>query len=396
MNNQILTKKKYRLEIDGIRAFAIIAVIINHFNKELLPSGYLGVDIFFVISGYVITSSLHEKDFKSLWEFLYIFFERRIRRLVPALVFFVTVTSIFICFFNPYPGFSLITGITSLFGLSNLYLIKQSTDYFAQSTEMNVFTHTWSLGVEEQFYVLFPFLIWFSDFRSKAKTGTNKFLGLILILTIFSFITFIFLFSTSPNSAYFLMPARFWEISTGSLVFLGINKKVLICSSLEKIPVPITLLIMVLLMFLPINITIFSIIFTVLSTSILLISLKKGKLGFNLFTNKKVVNVGLLSYSLYLWHWSIISISRWTIGIYWWTIPFQIILIYLISSFSYNNVESPFRLKRSIKKFKSFIYLAISIITSSLFITFLGKKVHSHIYLGQNDPDLYYRNIVIQ
>ena len=163
--NNLSEKSRYRPEIDGLRAFAVVAVIINHFNKEILPNGYLGVDIFFVISGFVITSSLYQRPSKNFKDFISGFYERRIERLVPALSVFVLITSILICLFNPQPDLSLRTGLTSLFGLSNLYLIRQSTNYFAQSSELNVFLHTWSLGVEEQFYILFPFLIWFSGFR---------------------------------------------------------------------------------------------------------------------------------------------------------------------------------------------------------------------------------------
>ena len=156
-----LKSSRYRPEIDGLRAFAVIAVIINHFNKHILPGGYLGVDIFFVISGYVITSSLFGRTSNDFKDFISGFYERRIKRLVPALSVFVLTTSIAICLFNPWSGLSLQTGIMSLFGLSNLYLFANSTDYFALSADLNVFTHTWSLGVEEQFYILFPFFVWF-------------------------------------------------------------------------------------------------------------------------------------------------------------------------------------------------------------------------------------------
>ena len=114
------TINKYRHEIDGLRAFAVLAVIVNHFNKDLLPSGYLGVDIFFVISGYVITSSLTGRKNKSFAEFITGFYGRRVKRLIPALVFFVLLTSIFICIFNPEPIVALKTGFFSLFGFSNV------------------------------------------------------------------------------------------------------------------------------------------------------------------------------------------------------------------------------------------------------------------------------------
>ena len=126
--NNIILKSRYRPEIDGLRAFAVVAVIINHFNKEILPNGYLGVDIFFVISGFVITSSLYQRPNENFSDFIIGFYERRIKRLLPALSVFVLITSIAICFFNPEPVLTLRTGLTSLFGLSNLYLLKQSTD----------------------------------------------------------------------------------------------------------------------------------------------------------------------------------------------------------------------------------------------------------------------------
>jgi peptidoglycan/LPS O-acetylase OafA/YrhL len=143
---------KYRPEIDGLRAFAVVAVIINHFNKQLLPNGFLGVDIFFVISGYVITSSLAGRGASTFFEFVKGFYARRIKRLLPALALFVLITSVLICLFNPEPSMSLAVGWQSLFGMSNINLYQTATDYFAPSSELNPFTHTWSLGVEEQFY----------------------------------------------------------------------------------------------------------------------------------------------------------------------------------------------------------------------------------------------------
>ena len=114
---------------------------------------------------------------------------------MPALSVFLLITSIAICLFNPTPIVSLRTGLSSLFGLSNLYLLKQSTDYFAQSTKLNVFAHTWSLGVEEQFYILFPFLIWFSGFGRQSKNGTRNLFLIVGALTITSLIGFLYLYT---------------------------------------------------------------------------------------------------------------------------------------------------------------------------------------------------------
>jgi len=157
-------KLTYRPEIDGIRALALIAVIINHFEKSVLPSGFLGVDIFLAISGFAISSSLIHRPRQSFRHGVLDFYARRIKRLVPALVFCIVVTSALACLFDPSPGISLQTGLAALLGASNLYLFWQSTDYFAPSTELNIFTQTWSLGVEEQFYFLFPLLLWAAAF----------------------------------------------------------------------------------------------------------------------------------------------------------------------------------------------------------------------------------------
>ena len=189
--NNYSTGSNYRKDIDGLRALAITTVIINHFNKTLLPGGYLGVDIFFVISGFVITSSLHHRTNKNFTDFICGFYERRLKRIVPALSIFVLIMSILVCIFNPKASVNLLTGLTSLFGISNIYLLKQSTDYFSQSTQLNVFTQTWSLGVEEQFYIIFPFFIWFSGFGRKSKNGGRNLLLSLGVLTIISLIGFI-------------------------------------------------------------------------------------------------------------------------------------------------------------------------------------------------------------
>jgi len=334
---------KYRPEIDGLRAFAVVAVIINHFNKDLLPSGYLGVDIFFVISGYVITSSLAGRESKNFLDFLTGFYERRIKRLVPALVVFVLITSVLISFFNPEPDLALKTGATSLFGLSNLYLLKQSTDYFAQSTEFNPFTHTWSLGVEEQFYLLFPFLIWFSGFGQQTAKGARILFFCVGAMAIASLIGFIYLYQVNQPAAYFLMPPRFWEMASGCLIFIGFQKRERIEEALEKVPPLLVLAAMVGVMYLPVATAMPATIGIVVLSAVLIACLKKGTAAYQFFTLEKVVYIGLISYSLYLWHWTVLSISRWTISIHWWSVPIQVGLMVLMAIGSYKWIETPYR-----------------------------------------------------
>lgn len=229
-------KSVYRPEIDGLRALAVIAVIVNHFNGAILPSGYLGVDIFFVISGFVITSSLAEQRSNNLRQFLLDFYIKRVKRLAPALIFFVVLTSILICLFDLNPDVSLKTGIASLFGLSNLYLFGIAADYFAVSTDLNVFAHTWSLGVEEQFYFLFPLLFWFCGFGRYAPSGARNLLWVIGVLSFLSLIGFVYLYQANQPAAYFLMPTRLWEIGAGCLLFVSLNRFPSVVRIFEQAP----------------------------------------------------------------------------------------------------------------------------------------------------------------
>lgn len=372
MNSISSTKSHgYRPEIDGIRAFAVIVVIINHFNKDLLPSGYLGVDIFFVISGFVITASLASRPSKNFHDFLMSFYTRRVKRLVPALVLFVFITSILISLFNPDPGTTFKTGITSLFGLSNLYLFRLSTDYFSSSTELNAFTHTWSLGVEEQFYLLFPFLVWFTGFsRLNATKGKRNLFLLVGALSIASLISFFYNYSTNQPAAYFLMPNRLWEIGAGCLLFLSINNSVNFPYILKKIPSLIVVTAILATLFVDFKFATQTTFAIVVLTCVLLASLRPGTITYSLFINPKIVYIGLISYSLYLWHWSVLSISRWTIGIHWWSVPFQVAIILFLSIVSYRYVETPLRRSDwSDVRWKSIVYgIGTSSITALLLI----------------------------
>jgi peptidoglycan/LPS O-acetylase OafA/YrhL len=375
----------YRPEIDGIRAFAVTAVIINHFNKEIVPSGYLGVDIFFVISGFVITSSLAGRPSKNFRDFLVGFYTRRIKRLVPALVLFVLITSILICFFNPSPYPSLITGITSLFGLSNLYLLRQSTDYFAASTELNVFTHTWSLGVEEQFYFLFPFLVWFTGFGRLATKGSRNLFWVMGALSVASLISFVYSYQTNQPAAYFLMPTRLWEMGAGCLLFLSLKHSEFFFRILEKIPPLIVTGAIVAVLFVPLQFAVQATIVVVVLTAVLITCLRSGTAAYNLFTHPRVVYIGLISYSLYLWHWGVLSLSRWTIGIHWWSVPFQIALMLLLSIASYRYVETPLRRSDwSVVRWKSIGYGMGTSATTAVLIFSLAKIPNLSLYTGRS------------
>jgi peptidoglycan/LPS O-acetylase OafA/YrhL len=392
----IAPRHSYRPEIDGMRALAVIAVIINHCNKELLPSGYLGVDIFFAISGFVITASLANRSSKNFGDFVTGFYARRLKRLVPALVLFVLIVSLLICLFNPRPDASIKTGITALFGLSNLYLLRQATDYFAASTELNIFTHTWSLGVEEQFYFLFPFLVWFTGFSRQADRqadpqisenfgkGSRNLFWAMSVLSLASLIAFVGLYEVRQSTAYFLMPTRLWELGSGCLLFLGLKSPNQWVRTLETISPWIVTGAIVAVLFVPLQFAVQATVAVVMLTLVLIGCLRFGTGAYRLFTHPKVVYIGLISYSLYLWHWGVLCLSRWTIGIYWWSVPFQLALMLLLAIASYRYVEVPLRRSNwSAIRWRSIAYGAGASVSVAVLLMALVKMPDSFLYTGR-------------
>lgn len=383
LNNK-LSKSGYRPDIDGLRAIAIIAVIINHTDRSVLPGGYLGVDIFFVISGFVITLSLAERKSKSFISFFTGFFERRLKRLFPALIVFCVITALLIPLFDPTPGTSLRTAITGLFGFSNIYLLNNASDYFAPSTEFNPFSHTWSLDVEEQFYIIFPILIWFSGFGSHQSKGARNLLYTIIFLSTLSLFGYLYIFQLNRSAAYYLMPTRFWEMASGCLIYLVLNKKNWLISKLKLISPDLYFVAMIGVLFIPERYNFQGTILVVLTSALLLLTIDKEALIYKLLTHKIFIHFGLISYSLYLWHWGILSLSRWTIGIHWWSIPILMIIIYLLSYLSYKFIELPIQNLNNVKSWPTIFLALLSLISSNTIILSYGLfQREQRVFLGQ-------------
>ncbi len=213
----------YISRIDGMRALAVIAVIICHFNEKLLPSGYLGVDVFFVISGFVITASLMKRDSNKPLDRFGSFYKRRMKRLIPALSLVVILGSIAITLFTRNPLEYLTTGASSLAGFSNLSLYFEATDYWGKDASLNPFTHTWSLGVEEQFYFVYPLIVVYFTRKGASLLALKKLSVFMGVTAIASLVGFAALSSQYPAATYFLMPFRFWEMGLGCLVYLTLK-----------------------------------------------------------------------------------------------------------------------------------------------------------------------------
>lgn len=374
------TRQNYRPEIDGLRGLAVIAVIINHIYAPLLPSGYLGVDIFFVISGYVITSSLKNYKAETFASFLTEFYARRFKRILPALICYTTITGLLISFVDPHPRSSLLTGLTGLFGSSNLYLFRQSTDYFASSTALNPFANTWSLGVEEQFYLIAPLALWHTCVASNKQKSTFRVTTALLVASVASYIIFAWLLKYNLSAAYFLLPGRFWELALGSITYLNLSNK----TTTKSWPAIISLIIIICSLSSPQAWQLPSTTIVTCMTAIALIVIRPGIMPYNLLSNSFSVGIGRRSYSLYLWHWGILSLCRWTIGINLYTIPLIIVLIAAVASASYAYIEEPIRNNKSPRRYITTIgAAATSLCVASIPLLLLIFPFKNMSYMGR-------------
>lgn len=383
---------KYRPEIDGLRAIAVCAVIIYHFSKTTLPGGFLGVDIFFVISGYVITITLITRSTLGLKAFMLEFYSRRIKRIMPALAFCVAVSSILISLFSPIANDSLKAGLTALFGFSNLYFLQKDADYFGNTPELNIFTQTWSLGVEEQFYLIYPLLFWILV-RSNSRAGAkpDRAISWFLSLIICSLVSFIALKFYFPIPAFYLVFTRFWELGLGCLVALTeskLKKKLegnLVMSALSR-PTLLLPSIFVLLL-LQVDYFVFTTVLIVFATAMLITRIDENSLIYHLLRSKFAVNLGLISFSLYLWHWTVLVISNWTVGISIATLPIQILILLAVSTFSYHCIERPMRKKKWGNSLSTTVVYGVF---SGVVISFLIVSIYlvGGIYLGDKEVNL--------
>lgn len=326
----------YRKDIDSLRTIAVLSVIVFHFGY--LPYGYLGVDVFFVISGYLITKIITreiENDKFSIKNF----YIRRIRRILP-LVFLVTAIAFVIGYFVMLPDDfeNLVQSIvaTNFFGNNVLQFITTG-NYWDVVNEYKPLMHTWSLGVEEQFYLLYPliFLI-----LGKSKKLRKYLLPTIIVLTLISILLFISpMFSESAK--FYLLPFRFFEISIGGIGALILKDKLL-----KHKFTPLLILSLFLLLFW--NVTILNdsirLILVVLITLVLLVSSNNKSI---LLNNNIMVYIGKISFSLYLWHQLVVAFARYTVfeELTFIDIAILTIIIFALSIMSYHLVEQPFRNK---------------------------------------------------
>jgi peptidoglycan/LPS O-acetylase OafA/YrhL len=340
----VTNKLSYRADIDGLRAVAVLAVIASHLPEKFLPSGFLGVDVFFAISGFVVTASLLNQRRTKLSQLYVGFLARRVKRLLPALAVCVAVSTSVVLATDPFPRHSVQTGIAALFGFANVVLFIFELDYFSPSSIFNAFTHTWSLGVEEQFYVVFPMFVWLFYFRTK-DASFKRLAAAMIVGGLISVALFAGLYKDHQAAAFFLMPARIWELGIGSLVLLASRhpQSVRIQAILGRLA-PFVLALLIGCFFVPEDHAMPTTLVAVVLTGLLLATDNRSYAA-RLLTLPPVVYVGRISYSLYLWHWPIIALGPIVLATAWRSSAVYVITMALAAVASFHWIEKPLRYK---------------------------------------------------
>lgn len=383
-------KLKYRPEIDSLRAISVLGVIIYHskiyfFGELFFQGGYFGVDIFFVISGYLITSIIYEDLRKNKFS-LKKFYIKRSRRIFPALIFTILI-SLLLSWYSVMPVSFIEYAksiIYSLIFVSNYYFYFSGLEYGAVSGLLKPLLHTWSLAIEEQFYIIFP-LIFIFGFR-KFRKNLIHYLGILLFV---SFITAVYYSNFAPNFNFYFIGSRAWELLIGSLLFLLSYKSNL---QIKTIFSNLSTFFGLLLIFISFQFNYdtnptpnLNTVLPLLGASIIIFTYKKEGFLNLLFVNKYILKIGLISYSLYLLHYPIFAFVRTNrLAQSHVDYLFVALIIFILSYISYRFVEKPFRSFNFIKN-KSFVKILVG---SIIFLCTLSFVIISNKGFENRYPQL--------
>lgn len=368
---------KYRADIDGLRAVAIIPVLLFHAGFASFSGGYVGVDVFFVISGFLISSIILE-DLNNNCFSLIVFYIKRSKRILPALFAVMLFTAVVYSFFaypSPYfkdIGQSLIA--TSLY-VSNM-LFWHEGGYFDTAAEMKPLLHTWSLGIEEQFYIIFPaFLILIHKFFK------NRYSVFLIITTLISFSANAVMYSIKPDTAFYLIPFRIWELGVGSLLAVGVYPR--LKNSLSANLAGLLGLLLIVAAVIAGDFPQLGgdgrVTAACIGTYLMIVACLSDEESYikKILTLKPVVFTGTLSYSLYLWHFPVFTLKK-----YWswdksseWLMTFYSLfsITIVLSVVSYYLIERKFR-KMAVKRVRNvFAVVAVVVVIFSGY----GFYVHS-------------------
>ena len=335
----------YRPDIDGLRAIAVLVVVFFHYNVPYFTGGFVGVDVFFVISGYLISSIIFKDLANNTFSFC-AFYERRIRRIFPALfvmLFISTITAFILYDYQALVEFGKSLVSTVVFA-SNFYF-RKNVGYFAISPQQITLLHTWSLAIEEQFYLIFPIVIYFLNKYKASKINFYIVTGFVLSLGLCVFLSE----QKHIQFAFYMLPTRAWEFLLGTLLALRFfpslyNKKIYHFFSI----LGFGLIVLAVFMFSSTTeYPSYYALLPVFGTALLIYS---GENHHQAFLNKILgfpflVFTGKISYSWYLWHWVLYVFYRYvSLGVFnSLDIFILIISSFFLSFLSWRFIEQPFR-----------------------------------------------------
>lgn len=337
---------KYRADIDGLRAVAVLAVVLHHLSAPLVPGGYVGVDVFFVISGYLITGIIAREMAEGRFTFSR-FYERRARRIFPALFAALAVTLVagYVLLLPSDMTATLRGALGTLFFASNVVFWRDMADGYFAATDagLNPLLHTWSLAVEEQFYVFFPVLL-----LACFRWARSYIVPVLIICALVSLAGAALLVQGKSVAVFFLSPFRAWELLAGSLLALGAVPPLRSRMFREAVAGAGLLAIGVACWVYDGKTTFpgLTALAPVLGAAALIHAGASGpSVATRLLQLRPVVWLGLVSYSLYLWHWPLIVFTRYTTGFEPITpyIPVLFIASLGLAALSYRYIEQPFR-----------------------------------------------------
>jgi peptidoglycan/LPS O-acetylase OafA/YrhL len=359
----------YRPDIDGLRALAVLFVILFHISPGLMPGGYVGVDVFFVISGFLITQ-LIVRNLESGRFSILEFYGRRVRRIAPALLIVMAATVITAYLFLLPEDFKKTAkaGIWSLASLANVHFwLHEDTSYFAPNARELPFLHLWSLGVEEQFYLLWP-LILVLTYRTKY------FVHVALVIAALSFVAGELLYAKSPSFVYYMLPTRAGELLTGAVAAVWALRGIRLPAGSAVLGIALVGATGVLLT----DHSPFPGIRAIpLTLGVALIILADRNAISRILSAKPIVWVGLVSYSAYLWHWPLLAFYRYGYGDPGLIAGFVIFTItFLLAWVTYRWIEIPGR-SAGLRPTETFVrqYLAPSL---ALFLLTVGLVRAEH------------------
>lgn len=368
---------KYRAEIDGLRALAVVPVILFHAGFSIFSGGFIGVDVFFVISGFLITSIiLSEKDNKNFS--LLNFYERRVRRILPALFFVMAVCIPFaLILLVPKDMKSFGTSLLTVPAfISNLQFWRES-GYFDTASELKPLLHTWSLAVEEQYYIFFPVFLMIT-----WRLGKKWILALLLLAGFVSLGLSHWAAYNKPYAAFYLLPTRFWELLIGALIAFYFNIKPDRIAKPKRDQMMSGLGILMILgsVFLYDKNTPFpgtAALVPTVGAALIILFANEGTIAHKLLSKSVCVGIGLISYSAYLWHQPLFAFIKYgsVEELSTWVMLSLCLLSFGLAYLSWKYVETPFRKKGRISR--RFIF-TISMIIAAIFMA-------SGAYIRKND-----------